>query len=168
MIDDFESEFSESNALSKALIISQHATSINDKAEEFLKKSCDYLTRYKQQLSETYQEEKNAIQHFVETYFKDDDKLILFINMPEKINYFEELVQIKLVKILQENTLRLNNYILLNKGNLSSEAEDFTTEFQAFVGSQKQKPYYEIANQLDALIAKGSEFLLIVKEEPLG
>ncbi|CAG8848730.1 20180_t:CDS:1, partial [Racocetra persica] len=37
IIDDFELEFSKSDQLSKAVIISNHAISINQKADKFLK-----------------------------------------------------------------------------------------------------------------------------------
>ncbi|CAG8493049.1 26449_t:CDS:2, partial [Racocetra persica] len=99
IIDDFELEFSKSDQLSKVVIISNHAMSINRKADKFLKVYSDYFINYLQKLPVSYQEEKNEIQRFVQEYFNSEDKLILFINMPEKSLYYENLVKNKIVKL---------------------------------------------------------------------
>ncbi|CAG8603195.1 21533_t:CDS:2 [Dentiscutata erythropus] len=167
MIDIFELEFNQSDQLSRAVIISKHAITINKTAEEFLKKYSDYFIECIQNLPESYSVEKVTIQNFVQDYFSNDDKLSLFINIPENRTKYENLVKNKIVDLSEEFTRKWNEFLQENESN---EAKEFTRVYQEFVNSlhETQKPYYLVANELDGLIRRGEDFLsLEIKSEPI-
>ncbi|CAG8589108.1 45532_t:CDS:2 [Gigaspora margarita] len=163
MIDEFESEFNESDQLSKAVIITKHTIEINKTAYEFLGEHSNYFMTYVQNLPESYKGEKEEILRFVQNYFSTNDKLSLFVNMPDNSPHYEKLVQNKIDKINREFTDRWNEFLQKQGNNISMEATNFTQKYDAFVRSLEnfeiKVPYYEIAKELDDLIKEGENLL---------
>ncbi|RIB07333.1 hypothetical protein C2G38_2214721 [Gigaspora rosea] len=165
LINNFDQEFTNSEQLSKPIIITRHAKLINEKAQEFLKlyyEEC--LKVYEQNLDQAkYGEEIGQIGVLI-AEFDDPDKLRLFINLPAKKYDLERSIKNKIMIHYQNFQVEWTQF----KQNVVSDdlieavnelSNDLEEVIKPLNDPNSQGPYYELAKKLNNLIIKGNRFI---------